>query len=104
MHVYDSPSGVNHVSYKSELSSFYPKNTKNIPTPPAFTFVREPLSHFVSGLAEYHFRCQHKKVVTANDIRQVLVAGQIFTNVNYSPRFHAAIVIILVGNQRYARL
>jgi hypothetical protein len=72
MHVFNSPAGVNHMSYMSELKSYFPKGAKNIRPPPAFTFVREPLSHFVSGLAEYHFRCGNKKVVTANDIRQVL--------------------------------
>lgn len=73
MHVFDSPNGVNHVSYMTELKSYFPKNTQpqNIQPPPAFTFVREPLSHFASGLAEYHFRCTPKKNVTKQTIRQV---------------------------------
>lgn len=71
MHVFESPNGVNHVSYMTEIKSYYPKHQQNIQPPPAFTFVREPLSHFASGLAEYHFRCSPKKNVTRQSIQQV---------------------------------
>ena len=78
MHSYANNKRTNHVSYMSLLKEFNPKNAKNIQPPPAFTFVREPLSHFVSGLAEYHFRCSAAgRLISADDIRQVTSAQQI---------------------------
>ena len=72
MHVFDSPAGVNREPYLSALKKHTSRKMKTILYPPAFTFVREPISHFVSGLNEYYFRCSPKKNVTADEIRKVL--------------------------------
>ena len=36
-----------------------------------FTFGREPISHFVSGLAEYYFRCFKARQVSVDAVREV---------------------------------
>jgi hypothetical protein len=56
-----------------KVSDYYKrlKGDYHIDRSDIFTFVRDPISHFEAGLAEYYFRCFRNEKVTESIIKEV---------------------------------
>jgi hypothetical protein len=54
--------------------------------PPAFTFVREPISHFSSGITEYYWRAFHNDLINASRLRTDLLGFFEMTQLHDRPR------------------
>lgn len=66
------------VEYKKKLSAQF-----GLDKPPkAFTFAREPISHFISGLSEYYWRNYKQSVISTEELKAKLDGMFAFTQLN----------------------
>jgi hypothetical protein len=60
-------------SYVSKYQRMVRRYLESVDMPPAFTFVREPTGHFVSGITEFYWRANRREHINATRLKDDLL-------------------------------